>query len=942
MLEEVKEAVSEVTFTRRTFLKVAAVAGAAVAISAPSVGSLVETDKAYAVSPTVTKKVKTTCHGCIQACPCIVTLEDGVAVMLDGDPRAPISKGSLCIKGMNQLHTVYSPRRVLHPMKLAGPRGSNKWEAISWDDAVTLAATQITTIIDKYGPYSFFATVGGGGAYSFIQALSFPSAFGAPTTFEPGCAQCYLPRYAMSQYMYGGSDQSIADNANTEPFNDYKKATKVLVLWAAQPSVSQTAESGRGMAELRARGCKTVVVDPQFSPDAAKADVWLPIRPATDGALALSWFRYIFENKLYDDEFTKYWTNLPFLIDPDTKLPIEAKEVFPSYKQTTPPNTPVYVCYDNKTNSVKPFPFSLPSKSRVDPEIFATATIKGKEYKSAGQIYKEAADPYTLEKAGEICWLDPKKIEEALKIYTGTDVAGIANGVALDQTQIASQIPLGLMGLDMIMGYVNKPGATLTQKGPTSVPKTRPVTFHNVFGGMMSMMWGVGAGVGLSPEENAGRIAAFPDKATQKWQLDLFQDRLGMKNYKGLFSWNHSHIPTVLEAITTGQPYKPRVWFDMSGNKLAMLGNAKSWYAAFPEIDFIIGQYPMMTSFHVEACDLVFPIQEWLEWAGVPMAQMNYQFMTAPVLHLGETVDNSVPCQKILDKAGEIWDKKMPPYLVGGSESQDAVNAAAVATFGAKSWDDLMANQDKYVPKVIPDEQYWLYDQHTTIVDDGLPAGFGTESRKCEVYASLLIKMGRTGYPFVYPRTLPPSDNGDYSPICEHIEPAESPVGDNEYPLVLTSGRLPFFHHGTMRHAAFSREICPAPPMKINPKTAAKYGIKDNDWVKVTSRRGSTQALAYVTEAVNPGVVWVERFWNPEAFDKSQKKIDGGWTQMNVNILTKNSAPFNEVFGSYTNRGFTVKIEKADGPPPNVWTEPKQFEPFMPTLRNEPNTKAVF
>ena len=183
MLEEVKEAVSEVTFTRRTFLKVAAVAGAAVAISAPSVGSLVETDKAYAASPTVTKKVKTTCHGCIQACPCIVTLEDGVAVMLDGDPRAPISKGSLCIKGMNQLHTVYSPRRVLHPMKLAGPRGSNKWEAISWDDAVTLAATQITTIIDKYGPYSFFATVGGGGAYSFIQALSFPSAFGAPTTF---------------------------------------------------------------------------------------------------------------------------------------------------------------------------------------------------------------------------------------------------------------------------------------------------------------------------------------------------------------------------------------------------------------------------------------------------------------------------------------------------------------------------------------------------------------------------------------------------------------------------------------------------------------------------------------------------------------------------------------------------------------------------------------
>ena len=75
-----------------------------------------------------------------------------------------------------------------------------------------------------------------------------------------------------------------------------------MVIWGAQPSVSETAESGRGMAELRAAGVKTVVVDPNFSPDAVKADVWLPVRPGTDTKLLLSWFRYIFENKLYDEE----------------------------------------------------------------------------------------------------------------------------------------------------------------------------------------------------------------------------------------------------------------------------------------------------------------------------------------------------------------------------------------------------------------------------------------------------------------------------------------------------------------------------------------------------------------------------------------------------------------------------------------------------------------
>ena len=179
-------------------------------------------------------------------------------------------------------------------------------------------------------------------------------AFGRPTVFEPGCAQCYLPRWAISKLFYGGDDQSIADNAvagDLQEWNDNK--TEVVVIWGAQPSVSETAESGRGMAELRAAGVKTVVVDPNFSPDAVKADVWLPVRPGTDTQLLLSWFRYIFENKLYDEEFTKYWTNLPFLIDPDTKLPVKAAGGVPRLRaRRTPENTPAYVCFDLKTNAV--------------------------------------------------------------------------------------------------------------------------------------------------------------------------------------------------------------------------------------------------------------------------------------------------------------------------------------------------------------------------------------------------------------------------------------------------------------------------------------------------------------------------------------------------------------------------------------------------------------
>ncbi|MFR7403881.1 MAG: hypothetical protein ACLUW6_04450 [Coriobacteriaceae bacterium] len=125
----------------------------------------------------------------------------------------------------------------------------------------------------------------------------------------------------------------------------------------------------------------------------------------------------------------------------------------------------------------------------------------------------------------------------------------------------------------------------------------------------------------------------------------------------------HSHIPTVRNAIATGEPYKPRVWFDMSGNKLAMLGNAKSWYEVFPEVDYIIGQYPMLTSFHIEACDLVFPLREWLEEPMVNMSQLDTQWLQNECVHIGETVSHSIPAAQVVEKCRELWGGHIPGGL---------------------------------------------------------------------------------------------------------------------------------------------------------------------------------------------------------------------------------------------------------------------------------------
>jgi anaerobic selenocysteine-containing dehydrogenase len=926
--------------TRRGFLKATALAGAAAAFGVSATNTMQTTEKAHADSSSETKIIKSVCHGCIASCPCLVHVRNGVAVQIEGDPDACESRGSLCMKGMNQIQTMYSPRRILHPIKRAGARGENKWEVISWDDAMDLASDKFIEAREKYGPYSFFATGGGGGSYTNVNVMCMPAAVGAPNGFEPGAAQCLMPRESMAAYV-GGICQSMADNYVTEPFNLANVNTTSLVLWGTQPSVSQVAQSGRGMAELRASGCKTVVIDPNFSPDAQKATVWLPVRAGTDTTLVMGWFRYIFENELYDEEFCKYWTNLPFILNPDTQLPYYATDIWPDYQTTTPDDTPDYVCLDNRTGEIKPFAYSLPEDSDVDPEIFATVEINGVTCKSAGQVYREAAEPYTLEKVAETCWLKPEKIEEAIHVYTDAETSGITLGVATDQQPDSSEMALGCLGLDFVMGYYEKPGTTQAQPlltfGPmgagTSIPTKRPTqSFNGLF-----TDHNLGYVIGASEQANAERIAACDQESLQK-SFQIVKDRLGVTQFKGECFWNQAHNPTLCETIKTGEPYQPRIWYEFSGNKLACTANAADWYDAIQHVDFIMCQYPMLTSFHIEAADLVFPTKKWLEMCGTTM-QLNQTFMRTPITHIGETADTNYPSVKLLETVTEKTGEDFSAYTqTCAALPMEAQKESVVKAFGASDWDDLVNNQDKYVPiEIAPADEYYAYEQYKTIVNDGLPAGFATESRKAEPYATILLKMSRTGFPYVYPFELDPCD--DYSPICKEVHPNEEP--DDEYPLVLTSGRLPYFHHTTMRHSAFARELFPTAEIRINPEDAQARGIEHLDWVKITSRRGSIRARAYITKGVQPGQTWMERFYNPECYDETQENPTAGWREENVNVITNNQAPYNEVNGSYTNRGFTVQVEKSERPD-NVWVEPEEFRPFMPTLQNEPVTEELY
>lgn len=958
------------TISRRGFMKAAAATGAALT-AAGSIPLLETTDQAFAAGSVERVMHKTACHGCTNCCPVRVYTEDGRVVKIEGDPDGPLNKGGVCLKCLSQIQTVYSPRHVLHPMKRVGERGENRWEAISWEEAVDLAGEQIATAVKKYGPYAYWSARGGGGAYIEWETSGLDYTFGGCNSLASGACQCAMPRDFVSTTSVGFNccvdmdnvDRWVGITDNAELDGTRRDDTeRVFVLWGSQPHSSKAAHGGHGLTDARSNlGVKTIVVDPYMTAEATKADVWLPVRPGSDCALMLSWIHHIIENDLYDEQFVKHWTNLPFLINPDTRLAYRAEEVWPDYVNPAADpagvyDTPAYVCFDAKTNSVQPFPFTAPENCAVDPVIFATATVNGKEAKTAGQIYKEEAEPWTLEAAGETCWLDPERIREAIELYANADFGGLSNGVFSDHQENSSTAPLGALAIDALLGHVESPCSAFQNHGAASRTADRPTQRLGVFSSTFER-YGLGWTTGLTKAENDRLLDAIvadwdakgrDGKEMQRYFFQSRCDTMGANEHKGIHQWQTCAPKELRQAITTGEPYRPRVMYEMSGNKYAVMGPSLEWKKAYDEQDFVIQQYPNMTSFTVQTVDLFLPTTEWLEYDSyeAPGTHFNRHYARCQVTHLGETVNPFVSPYQVAASAVEklgaenVFDPDA--YKVPFFESLEAARAAWAEQMGKGSWQEMLDDIDHRFTEE-PIDDYMAYYQYKEPVSDGLPRGFATMSRKVDVYSEAMLRLARTGFPYMYPFDQPACD--DYDPICTFKEPTESPVEgqpgyDPEYPLVITTGRLPHFHHGTMRHAPFIREVMPAPELKINPETAAEYGIEHLDWVKITSRRGSSNARAYLTHGIAPGVLITERFWNPECFDETQETITPGIEECGYNIMSADEFQ-NPCFATNSYRAFTVKIEKTERPE-RIWIESEQFQPFMPTLSGEPVTEEVF
>ena len=237
-------------------------------------------------------------HDCPDTCAMLTTVVDGKVVEVRGHPDHPFTRGGLCVKVNNYQERVYSPDRVLYPMKRRGAKGSGDFERISWDAALADIKTRWTAILDQHGPasilpYSYLGTEG------ILNGLNAGDAFfnklGASVSERTFCDSAAISAFFMT----------CGPTAAVDPESFVH--SKYIILWAIN-TMSNNLHHWPFIAEAQRKGAKVVVIDPVATRTAKQADWHLPIRPGTDAALALGMMQVIIAQDLVDHDYVEQYT----------------------------------------------------------------------------------------------------------------------------------------------------------------------------------------------------------------------------------------------------------------------------------------------------------------------------------------------------------------------------------------------------------------------------------------------------------------------------------------------------------------------------------------------------------------------------------------------------------------------------------------------------------
>ncbi|MFD9943726.1 molybdopterin-dependent oxidoreductase [Nonomuraea sp. NPDC059023] len=232
---------------------------------------------------------------CPDTCSWVVTVENGEAVKMRGNPDQPYTRGALCVKVNRYLEHTRAADRILHPLRRTGPKGSGQFERISWDEALDEIATRLRSIADEHGgeaiwPYNGTGSLGYVQGCEGVAGRRFWNMLGASRHWLNICSSAGSSGLRRANGTAGGMDpENFAQS-------------KLILLWG-----TNTLTSGHHLwkfiQDARADGAHVVAIDPIRTRTADQADEHIAIRPGTDAVLALGLLNVVLAEGTQDEDY---------------------------------------------------------------------------------------------------------------------------------------------------------------------------------------------------------------------------------------------------------------------------------------------------------------------------------------------------------------------------------------------------------------------------------------------------------------------------------------------------------------------------------------------------------------------------------------------------------------------------------------------------------------
>lgn len=797
-----------------------------------------------------TQRIHGFCGLCIARCGSIATVENGRFTRLDPDPAHPTGQ-ALCAKGRAAPEMVYHAQRLTHPLRRTRPKGDPDpgWERISWDEALDLTAAAIRRVSAQHGPASVAASQASGSTTAIADSSNFVrrlmNAIGSPNVMTSvdlcGWGRAYATRFTfgVGSIGTGGAGGAMPDIANTG----------CLILWGYNPSASRLTHATQVVEALK-HGMKLIVIDPRPAGLANKADIWLRVRPGTDGALALGLANLMIRNGWYDHDFMRQWSNGPLLVRADNGHMLTARDL------SADGDASRNIAWD----SVAARPVSY------DP---ATGNYAGDNAHLAMEGEYRIATP-----TGEII------CHPAFELY-----AALCRRYPPDVVEETCRIPAAQLEATARMIWQARPVSYYSWSGHEQHANTTQTARAMSLLYALTGSFDVRGGNVLFPAVPAAAISGEDLPAARRMAPAVGRAERPL----GPARWNSITTRDLYRAILESNPYPVRALLGFGSNMLLAHADGAAGRTALAALDFYVHADLFMTP-TAEMADVVLPVASAFEREALKIGfeisaetQSLMQFRAAVIAPLGEArADTDI----IFDLANRLG---LSEHFWQGDI--DAAYRHQLAPTGV-SLEQLRAN-----PSGLQLHLPTRYAKHAEPDAHGDARGFATPSRKIELYSPVLLEHGYAPLPeFVEP----------------HFGPVASPELARRFPLILTCAKPTLFCQTQHRAIASLRKRAPYPEIELHPDAAGQRGIAQGDWVSIATPEGSVRARARLNDTLDPDVVIGEHGWWQACEEMGAAGYDPfGPTGANLNLIIGSTA-LDPVSGTASHRAYLCEISRSD------------------------------